>query len=119
MALQQSISYIKQQRIITLKGMSYGIPDYMEELKNNEGIGLENALELHDYPLTVLNTGEITINNIRNNYGVHGISALNVLEMLSFMNPDHIHVKFIYKLYPKFFPVKECDIEKVCKLSTP
>lgn len=113
LALQQSMAYIKQQRVTTLKGMSFGILDYMEELKQNEGLGLENALELHDYPLTVLNTSEITINNIRNNYGVLGISALNVLDMLSFLNPDHIHVKFIYKLYSKFFLVEECDVEKV------
>jgi len=98
LAIQQSISYIIQQRRVwSMDGAAYEIQDYLTEYRKTAPIA-RKLLDWHmgklfnKYELTTYTTWIVSTQNIKEKeYGIH---ALALLDTLAYLNPDQIEFEF-------------------------
>jgi len=99
LALQQSISYIIQQRRgRSLKGATYGIQDYLEEYENTSRKLLDWPMSkfFNKYERTTYTTWIVSTKKIKGSE--YGNQALALLDTLAYLDPDQIGVEFLKQM---------------------
>lgn len=106
LALVQATAFIKNSWYCHFKGQSYKINTYLEELKNRpERFLLGNV---HQRGQTLSKTLEVSIIRIETDRDV--AVAKNVLSILSYIDPNGIHVDILVKYYQHCFSESETTV---------
>lgn len=95
LALQQVASFIKKEKIRSLKGKSYSVKDYFEQVERSGDFALSYPLLEIGRKIATMFIWDVTFKKMKEQDGNLGILALELLNIISFLWPDSISIEFV------------------------